>query len=180
MAAFTVIDHTELTSTTSLWSKTSIPSSYDHLLIVASVRTSKSSNYDKVGLQMGNGSLHTGTDYSMTNIQGFNTASGTPASGRVATGLWDSIELIYVTANGATADTFGTVKIWIPNHANTTNFKQALCTSIAPNASTTSWGVNVTAGLWSSTDAVDCVGITHTGDDMMEHSTFTLYGVIGA
>ena len=179
MAAFTVIDHTELTGATASWSETSISSSYDHLLIVASIRSSKSSAYDKVGLQMGNGSLDTGTDYSMTNLQAFNTASGAPTSSRIATGVWDDLELIYIPADSATADTFGTVKIWIPNYTSS-NFKQAIMTSTAPNASTSSWGIMITAGLWSSTDAVDCVGIKETGDDLMEYSTFTLYGVTGA
>ena len=116
----------------------------------------------------------------MTNLQAFNTASGLPTSGRIATGSWDSIELIYIPADSATANTFGAVKIWIPNYANTTGFKQAICTSTAPNASTSSWGVMITAGLWSSLDAVDCVGIKETGDDLMQYSTVTLYGVTGA
>ncbi len=178
MAAFTVIDHTELTGATASWSKTSIPSSYDHLLILASIRSSKSSAYDKVDFQMGNGSLDTGTNYSDTNLQAFNTASGAPTSGRGTGG--DSIDFIYISADSATADTFGTVKIWIPNYANTTGYKQAICTSTAPNASTSSWGMMITAGLWSSTSAVDCVGIKETGDDLMQYSTFTLYGVTGA
>ena len=38
MAAFTVIDHDEATGDITDWSKASIPSSYDHLLIVASTR----------------------------------------------------------------------------------------------------------------------------------------------
>ena len=177
MAAFTVIDHTELTGLTASWSKTSIPSSYDHLLIVASIRSSKSSNSDKVGLQMGNGSLDTGTNYSETMLQ---ASTATPSSGRAT--AFDDIEFIYVSADSTTADTFGTVKIWIPHYANTANYKQAICTSTAENASTTdgAWYLTVTAGLWQSTSAVDAVGIKETGDDLMEYSTFTLYGVTGA
>ena len=176
MAAFTVIDHTELTGATASWSKTSIPSSYDHLLIVASIRSSKSSNSDKVGLQMGNGSLDTGTNYSETTLQ---ASTATPTSRRAT--AFDHIEFIYVSADSTTADTFGTVKIWIP-HYTSSNYKQAICTSTAENASTTdaAWVLTVTAGLWQSTSAVDAVGIKETGDDLMQYSTFTLYGVTGA
>ena len=177
MAAFTVIDHEELTGATASWSKTSIPSSYDHLLIVASIRSSKSSNYDKVDFQMGNGSLDTGTNYSQTTLQ---ANSATPTSGRTTGG--DSIDYIYISADSTTADTFGTVKIWLPHYANTANYKQAICTSTSENASAAdaAWLLNVTAGLWQSTSAVDCVGIKETGDDLMQYSTFTLYGVTGA
>ncbi len=185
MAAFTVIDHQELgastwapsgTGTAASWSKTSIPSSYDHLLIVASIRSSKSADYDKVDLQMGNGSLDTGTNYSQTVLH---TNSATPTSARL-TGQ-DSIDYIYVSADSATANTFGTVKIWIP-HYTSSNYKQAICTSTAENASAVDgeWFLRVAAGLWQSTSAVDAVGIKETGDDLMQYSTVTLYGITGA
>ena len=176
MAAFTVIDHTELTGATASWSKTSIPSSYDHLLIVASIRSSKSSAYDKVDFQMGNGSLDTGTNYSKTFLY---ASTSTPGSAR-DTGQ-TSIEKFYISADSATADTFGIVKIWIP-HYTSSNYKQVIGSSTAENASTTdaAWYMTIVAGLWSSTSAVDAVGIKETGDDMMQYSTFTLYGVTGA
>lgn len=178
MPVWTVIDHTEIGSGgAASWSKTSIPSSYDHLLLVASIRSSKSSNYDKVELQMGNGSLDTGTNYSKTFMY---ASDSTPNSSRDdgQTG----IEKFYITANSATADAFGTIKIWIPNYANTTNYKQVVGYSTAENvsASGTEWLISNIAGLWSSTSAVDCVGIKETGDDLMQYSTFTLYGLTGA
>ena len=177
MAAFTVIDHTELTGATASWSKTSIPSSYDHLLIVASIRSSKSGYDDKVDFQMGNGSLDTGTNYSDTTLYG---SSATPASGR-STGA-TKVDHLWINGDSTLADTFGALKIWVPHYANTANYKQVLCTATVPNNSTSNsqWQVTVTAGLWASTSAVDVVGITETGDDMMEYSTFTLYGVTGA
>jgi len=42
MAAFTVIDHTELGAAASSWDVTSIPSSYDHLLVKVSARSDSS------------------------------------------------------------------------------------------------------------------------------------------
>ncbi len=176
MAAFTVIDHTELTGLTASWSKTSIPSSYDHLLIVASIRSSKSGYDDKVDFQMGNGSLDTGTNYSDTTLYG---SSATPASGRV-TGA-TKVDHLWINGDSTLADTFGALKIWVPHYTSST-YKQVLCTATVPNdsSSNSQWQLTVTAGLWASTSAVDVVGITETGDDMMEYSTFTLYGVTGA
>jgi len=178
MAAWTHIAHDSLSLPAAAVTWSSIPSSYDHLCIKASIRTAVAGNYDSVNLQFGNGSLDTGTNYSMTNVQAFNAASPTPTSGR-GSGL-ASIWYIYVSGNNATADTFGSVEIWIPNYANAANFKQAFCTSTAENASTTAWGMMFTAGLWSSTSAIDTVGFTGSTDDFMANSTFDLYGVTGA
>ncbi len=176
MAAFTVIDHTELTGATASWSKTSIPSSYDHLLIVASIRSSKSDWDDKVDFQMGNGSLDTGTNYSDTFMYASNAA---PLSDNI-TGR-TKIDHLWVNGDDALADTFSPLKIWIPNYANTTGYKPVFCAANYMVVSvTTRWSLHVVAGLWASTSAVDCVGITETGDDMMQYSTFTLYGVTGA
>jgi hypothetical protein len=176
MAAFTVIDHTELGAAAASWEVTSIPSSYDHLLIVASIRSSKSDWDDKVDFQMGNGSLDTGTNYSDTVMYASNAA---PTSGRTSGAT--TIDHLWVNGDDALADSFSPLKIWIPNYANTTGYKQVICTANFMVVSvTTRWSVHTVAGLWSSTSAVDCVGITETGDDMMQYSTFTLYGVTGA
>ena len=87
-----------------------------------------------------------------------------------------------MTAASSTADTFGVGTVWIVHYA-TANFKQILARSAAEGATTTDyqWGLNVVAGLWSDTSAVDQITLTpQSGDDFVQYSTFTLYGVTGA
>ena len=64
--AYTVIDHTELSGTTASWSKTSIPSSYDHLYLVWSARSNHSANRDSIYCNV-NGDTSS-SDYSMTHL----------------------------------------------------------------------------------------------------------------
>ena len=53
MAAFTVIDHTELGASASSWTKTSIPSSYDHLYLEFSARSDQAASYrDEIEIQL--------------------------------------------------------------------------------------------------------------------------------
>ena len=174
MAAFTVIDHTELGAAASSWDVTSIPSSYDHLLIVASARSDEANTLKYLMLNF-NGD--TGTNYSNTRLM---AVSSTPSSDRDAGKAFMKAGM--VTAASVLADSFGTFKCWIPNYANTANFKQAAVQTSTGGSSTSDWwwSLNVDAGLWSSTAAINQVTLAPGADDFVQYSTFTLYGVTGA
>ena len=175
MAAFTVIDHTELSGNAASYDVTSIPSSYDHLYLTTSTRTDDVVYSDQLGLRF-NGD--TGTNYSWTRLT---TGTSTPYSSRGDTDT--SIEGLYTPGSSADANTFGTMTMWIPNYANTANFKQTASRWAQENNSTTDWQwfVGVHAGLWASTAAVNQITLTPLdGDNFVQYSTFTLYGVSGA
>ncbi len=181
MAAFTVIDHTELGAAASSWDVSSIPSSYDHLLIKASVRTDTAgaNALDNMTLLVGDGSLDTGTNYSSTWLTNY---SGSVASAQTAA----TSGSVYHKVNNATstADTFTNVSIWIPHYANTANFKQFLTLLALEGASTTAYYYSdiLRADLWSSTAAIDEIQLSAATatQDFVQYSTFTLYGVTGA
>jgi hypothetical protein len=176
MAAFTVIDHEELTGAAASWTSATIPSSYDHLYLTISARSSLGTSnwYDYVDVQF-NGD--TGTNYSSTGVYGQASAGSWRTSG--ADGL-DRVLLI--NADGSTADTFGNASIWIPNYANTANFKQVVAGFVTEGATTTNgyWTMGIGAGLWSSTAAITSITIDPQNGDLMQYSSFTLYGVTGA
>ena len=176
MAVFTVIDHTELGAAASSYDVTSIPASYDHLYLEYSARSDRAAAYrDFPDITL---NADTGTNYSATYLF---TSRSTPSSYRY-TGQ-ASIKDLEMTAASSTADTFGVGTVWIPNYANTANFKQILARSAAEGATTTDyqWGLNCVAGLWSDTSAVDQITLTpQSGDNFVQYSTFTLYGVTGA
>jgi len=180
MPAFTVIDHTEIgAGGATSWSATSIPSSYDHLCLKISARSDNVSYYAPCALQFGNGSVDTGTNYSATWLY---TVTSTPASWRHS----GSTSFEYMYANGASslADTFSSFNLWIPNYANTANFKQGVVQLAIENASTTDsqWDLINAGLLWSSTSAIDTISYANysVSDDFVQYSTFTLYGVTGA
>ena len=175
MAAFTVIDHQELTGTAASWTKSSIASSYDHLLILASVRSNRAAVYDS--LKLGFNANTTSGDYSHTSLL---ASTSTPTSGRNAA----QAPTFIGDMNGASnlADTFSSVKIWVPHYSNTANFTQAITQLVHEDASLTNgeWGVEIDAVLFQSTAAITEVSL-HTGTgSFVEYSTFTLYGVTGA
>ncbi len=176
MAAFTVIDHTELGASASSVTFGSISGSYDHLCIKASARSDDVQYYDHFGIQFNS---DTASNYSNTNLL---TGSATPISTRAQT---TQIQHLYgITGASNLADTFGTATIWIPHYSNTANFKQVIGAGAIENNSTTNWQwvVSVIAGLWSDTSAITDIDLFPAQglDDFVQYSTFTLYGVTGA
>ena len=174
MAVFTVIDHEEATGDITDWSKASIPSSYDHLLIVASTRGQISAYRDYYKFAL-NGDAVSVAYYSQREIEAF---TSTPVSAN-ADGQ-GYFRMDGVVGASALADTFGTIKIWIPNYSQSANFTQVLAQWGLPNNSTTNdqWGVGMLAGIRNQTEAIDEVSLG-AGDGFVEFSTFTLYGVTG-
>ena len=179
MAAFTVIDHTELGAAASSWDVTSIPTdgTYDHLMLKVSARTDRTTAYyDEMDITL---NADTGSNYSSTTLY---AGSATPASTRNSSQA--SGAFFDCTSGNTLADTFSANTLWIPHYANTANYKQVLHESAVENDSTTDtrWYVLVTAMLWSATPAaVDQITLTpEAGDDFVQYSTFTLYGVTGA
>ena len=176
MAAFTVIDHTELTGTTAYWEETGISSSYDHLMLVTSLRG------DRSGFEWGNtlltlNSTAGGSAYSETRLY---AQTATPVSNRDSSRA-NYTSLITSEAD-ALADTFASTVLWIPHYANTANYKSILSRSVASTDSGTDdeWQVRIGAGLYASTAAISAIRIDGNASDFVQYSTFTLYGVTGA
>jgi hypothetical protein len=175
MAAFTVIDHTELGAAASSYDVTSISASYDHLYLVISTRGDVSAYFMNMNLTL-NGD--TGTNYSGTEMYADQTTvSSWRHSGSTSTNMG-----LDTCGASMLADTFGSHKIWIPHYSNTANFKQILAFGAAENNTTTAnqWREMIGANLWSATAAVNQITLTPASGDFVQYSTFTLYGVTGA
>jgi hypothetical protein len=176
MAAFTVIDHTELGASATSWEATGISGSYDHLYLVASVRSDRATNYDTAFLQL-NGA--TGSNYSYTSLYS--------DGGGVLSSRGSSVAFIHcqdITGATNTANTFANVTIWIPNYANTADYKQVLVKTARSTASTARyyWSEALAAGMLTA-DTAAITGMKlypSTGPNWVQYSTFTLYGVTGA
>ena len=174
MAVWNVIDHDEFSGSANGYEKTSIPSSYDHLYFVASARSDASVYFDFCHFQL-NGDTTNG-NYASRWVQ-CETASPTSGSGAYSWGA-------QIPGASALADTFGCCEIWVPNYANTSNYKQAFVRTVSPNNSSSDnqWNVGIAANLWKNTAAVNAFKFLVFGgsDDMVQYSSFTLYGINGA
>ena len=174
MATFTVIEADTLASNTTSWTSGTIPTTYDHLYITMSAKGA-GGLYSLGTTWQFNGD--TGSNYSHVDIQ---TTGSTPTT------YDDSGSAIgYPCIMGAAGNTamFGLMKIWIPNYANTANYKQALFESYAANYTSGSsyWGLKVTSGQWLSTAAITSFTTAiNGGTDFLAASTYTIYGVNGA
>jgi len=142
---------------------TGISGVYTDLVIVTQSKTA--SGALQLQIQVGNGSVDTGANYSGTQVEG----TGSSALSRNWTGqnYWQGYYDYMDTADG-----FMSI-LNIMNYSNTTTFKTML--NRAGNANT---GTVAQAGLWRSTSAINTVKLFPSGSgSFAAGSTFSLYGI---
>lgn len=146
-----------------------IPTTYTDLLVKLSVRTSKGSVSDSLGIYF-NGS---GTGYTTRSIVG----NGSTATSGADTGYTDA----YVgesNADGATTSTFSNQEIYIPNYQSSNN-KSFSVDSVAENNATAGYD-QLIAGVWANTAAITSVRFrtfNTTNRTFNQYTTATLYGI---
>ena len=176
MAAWNIIDHTELGGTATTYTKSSISSSHQHLMFLVSARNDTSSIDVSNNFYFNN---DTASNYSYTTL--FALATGTTISAATSNSQ-SSIIGPYSAGVDTLADTFSVTEIWIPNYSNTSNWKQALIKNVVPNNSTSANDrrlMNV-AGLWQNTAAINRLDLVAASGNFIAGTTFTLYGINGA
>jgi hypothetical protein len=165
-ATYVPIQSQTLGSDTTPVNFTSIPQSYTDLVLIASIKAATGTPTATV--RVGNGSVDTGNNYSLTFMYGNGSSSG---SGRVANngfGVWADLNQYVSTSS------YETCKIEFLNYSNTTTYKTFLYRSGSAGLET-EVGVN----LWRSTAAINTIQLALTGN-YAAGSTFTLYGIQAA
>lgn len=151
---------------------TSIPGTYTDLYLVVSARTNRVEIEDTIRMQVGNGTVNTGNNYTTRNlyaIAGSNVYSDTHTS--IA---YFVIQSAAAAAN-ATANTFGNGGIYLPNYAGSSN-KSASSDATAENNGTSVLGFG--AHLWAQTSVIDIIKLVpNLGTTFNQYSTATLYGI---
>ena len=173
--AVTLIAHTEVGAggATDI-TFSSIPSTYDDLWLVMSGRWNTAATYVTTARLEINGS--SAGDYSQTWLRG-NATTATSSRHSSQT----SVRVGQDPAATATASTFGSTTIYIPNYKNTSYNKQALIEFASENNSTTDYWLGLTAALWRGTAAVTSLKIFEsTAASLVQYSTATLYGITKA
>jgi hypothetical protein len=162
-SAFESIATTTISSATSSIEFTSIPSTYTHLQVRAHMVCSATNN---MYMQLGNGTIDTGSNYSWKQLWGESTNANCndgQGQGFIYTG--------YVANSSYPA----ALIIDIADYANTNKHKTAK-TMCANNNNTAGFVVHF-SGRWGSSSAVDRLKITTGGGTFNQYSHFALYGI---
>jgi len=140
---------------------TSIPQTYTDLILVIQATES---GQDGMDVQVGNGSIDTGNNYSNTYLRGNGSSA---VSYRTSN--------YYSFDTGIVNTTVDTIIVQLQNYSNTTTYKSMLSRS-----SSTASALAV-AGTWRNTVAINQISIKN--GSVVNHgagSTFTLYGIAAA
>ena len=171
-SAVTFIAKTTLSSSAALIDLDNIPGTATDLLVVLSARC------DDSAASLGLENVYIRFNNSTSNL-----------SGRVLRNFDGSVSSLTRTDGfmgdapnaNATANTFGSIEVYIPNYAGLTNKSYS---SVSVTESNTSIGddiaMAVTAGLWSSTAAITRVGFSLLADNFVSGSSIYCYGITKA
>lgn len=145
---------------------TSIPGTYTDLCIVVSAR---SANADV-------------SDWLLVSFNG-STSSFTTRTLIGDTGSVDSYTLAnrlgFINGNSATANTFGSMAVYIPNYAGSTNKSYSVEAVNETNSSSAgnSGRQTIVAGNWANTAAITSISLLQFGGTIQQYSTAYLYGL---
>lgn len=152
---------------------TSIPQTYTDLILELSSRGESSVNRIEVYVKINN---NTSSIYSSRRIQGYDSNSVLSAQ---STEVAPTSNGSFGRSNGntSTANTFGSLKLYIPNYTSSNN-KSMSVDWVQENNSSTDWSVGFSAASWASSSAItELVFSAESGLDFAQHSTAYLYGI---
>jgi len=163
-STYTPIATTTLGSTATSYTFTSIPSTYTDIVLVGNFGVTVGGNSLRV--QVGNGSIDTGANYSYTFMYG---------NGSSALSSRYSPDTSIYSGYASTANLQNQWNMSFQNYSNTTTKKTVL--ERFNDASTATTAV---VGLWNNTSAINQIRVLTLGDPFSIGSTFTLYGIQAA
>ena len=142
---------------------TSIPSTYTDLALKLSGRSNRSETTEFLSINLNSSA----SDFTNKTLEGTGT---TVYSGSYGAYIGS------IPAATATASTFGSFEIYIPNYAGS-NFKSISSDSVSENNITQAYS-DLIASLWSQTAAITSVKlVTNNASNFVQYSTATLYGI---
>ena len=165
MSAWTVIDHEEVPSggvATIVFAN--IPQTYTDLVIVASLRSTRS------GQTLDTFTVKINADtngYSERLLRGDGSSADSFSSTVGRSG--------YISAASATSNTFGNLMIYFPNYAATV--AKSWSTDSVSETNATGGYQAIFANLQSTTDAITDLTLDADNGDFVQYSSATLYGV---
>ena len=144
---------------------TTIPSTYTDLRILASARNNASSVVNVILLSF-NGST--------SNFTGREVSGNGSAAGSSTVTRWGGL----INGGNSTSSTFASTDLYIPNYAGST-FKSFSVDSVHENNNSEAYAYLI-AGLWSDTSAINEITLASSSGNLVQYSTFALYGISNA
>ena len=145
---------------------TSIPATYTDLMIKASIRNAYPDVFDQIRMKV-NGVSATDASFTQRVLRNF--------QGTVGSYNQSINQLGYAPAGTATASTFASLDVYIPNYAGS-NYKSLSNDTVQPNDATTAI-LTLSANLWSNSAAITSLDIYTISGNCEQYSTATLYGI---
>jgi len=165
-STYTPIATTTLGSAQASVTFSSISGSYTDLIIVTNTGVA-SGGGGSIYVQVGNGSVDTGSNYSYTYLQGDGSTAESGRSSNLTAARTMRTTGTTVVANGS---------LHLMNYSNTTTYKTMLS-----RGNVASGLVIALVNLWRSTSAINVITMTdESGRNFVTGSTFTLYGIAAA
>jgi hypothetical protein len=162
---------TTLGSSSSTITFTSIPSTYTDLVLI--LNYGQSATDQSSWLRVGNGSIDSGTNYSMTALSGNGSSARSDRNSNSSVMYWG----FYVI--GATSLTNNAI-FHFQNYSNTTTNKTVLSRVNNPYSGSYP-GTGATVGLWRSTSAINQIRLgIDASATYSSGTTATLYGIAAA
>jgi hypothetical protein len=147
----------------------SIPATYTDLVLKASTRSNETTGgsvWDSLLLRF-NGSS---TSYTDRLLGGDGTSAFSVVNVIPSYFFCGDIPNALVTSN-----VFGSTEITIPNYTSA-NYKSISSDSVEENNATTGQ-LDLTAGLWSNTSAITSITLSASVGNLVQYSSFYLYGI---
>jgi hypothetical protein len=158
-----LIEAKTLTTTTANITFSSIPTTYTDLKLVASVRALRTGfPADDLVIQF-NGST---SGYSGKRLYGVASSISSDSQSDIRGFASDADE---------TANVFGSNEFYIPNYLSS-NYKSVSIDMVTETIGTSA-PIGIFAGLWSNTAAINSIKVFCNNSDMVQYSTFYLYGI---
>ena len=168
-ATYTLISSNVLSSSAASVTFSAIPSTYTDLVLRISARGSNASTRTDVGITYNSSA----TGYSETEVYGTSTAAASAFNSYTTSNFVGN-----VSGASATANTFGSVEIYIPSYTATQK-KCASAFAVSENNASTNLSamIQATAMLWQTTSAITSIDIAAIGTTFVSGSSFYLYGI---
>ena len=166
----TLISSQTLGGTTASVTFSSIPSTYNDLKLVVSARGDAAAYPVAINLKLNS---DTATNYSYTNLLGNSSAA---SSTRASSQTVDAIS--NVDGASATASTFGSWEIYIPNYTSTGSKPFFGIDVVETNDVTAQHAeIQANAHLYRGASGISSITLTPSSGNFVQYSDFYLYGI---
>ena len=154
----------------------SIPTTYTDLILIANYWDTESGNDARCMVQVGNGSIDTASNYSMTSLYGNGTTASSTANAS-RTQFDDQTGGANVSSSAPALNIYQFL-----NYSNTTTYKTVLYRQNNLDSAVVDHGTSANVGLWRSTSAINTIKIyPRTGTtNIRSGASFTIYGIKAA